>query len=143
VKSGDYAGLELVDTEARPILRGETKVMLHEEPETEKLPRTRKARAARREGFAEPDPVIRAAAALPEPHPDDGDNLFESLRAWRLQIAKAQNLPPYVIFHDAVLRDIAAVRPRNQDELAEIKGLGASKLERYADALLEIIQKSK
>jgi ATP-dependent DNA helicase RecQ len=143
VKSGEYAGLELVDTEARPILRGETQVMLHEEPETEKRPRTRKARAARREGFAEPDPVIRAAAALPEPQPDDGTNLFDSLRAWRLNIAKAQNLPPYVIFHDAVLRDIAAVRPTTQEQLAEIKGLGASKLERYAEALLEIIKKSK
>ncbi len=53
--------------------------------------------------------------------------------------AKAQAVPPYVIFHDSVLRDIAAVRPGESDDLGEIKGVGASKLERYGAGLLKIL----
>ena len=64
---------------------------------------------------------------------------FEALRAWRAAEAKAQSMPPYVIFHDSVLRDIAAVRPANLDELAQIKGVGASKLQRYGTAVLGVV----
>ena len=130
VKSGEYASLELVDTEARPILRGETRVMLHEEPPAPALPRGRKAAsAAKSAGFAETSP--------------GGESLFDSLRAWRMDIAKAQGVPPYVIFHDTVLRDIAAVRPASLDMLAEIKGVGASKLDRYGAAVLAVVAKSE
>jgi ATP-dependent DNA helicase RecQ len=51
-------------------------------------------------------------------------------------------VPPYVIFHDTVLRDIAAVRPMTRDTLSEIKGVGASKLDRYGDAVLAVVAKS-
>jgi ATP-dependent DNA helicase RecQ len=47
-----------------------------------------------------------------------------------------------VIFHESVVRDIAVVRPATQDELAEIKGVGASKLERYADDVLRLVRAS-
>ena len=127
VKSGEYASLELVDTEARPILRGETQVMLHEEPTPTEKPRARKS-AAPAAGFAE------STAG--------GETLFDALRAWRMQVAKAQAVPPYVIFHDVVLRDIAAVRPADLTSLGEIKGVGASKLERYGASVLDIIQRS-
>jgi ATP-dependent DNA helicase RecQ len=150
VKSGDYAGLELVDAEARPILRGETVLMLHEEPEVPKLSRTRKARAARKAGFAEPDafgaPDESAPRGARDSNPDadeEGATLFDALRAWRLQVAKSQSLPPYVIFHDTVLRDIAAVRPSTREALAEVKGMGASKLERYAEAVLAVVAQSR
>jgi ATP-dependent DNA helicase RecQ len=147
VKGGEYAGLELVDAAARPILRGETRLMLHEEPVTTKLSRTRKARAARREGFAEPDPIAHAAdMATPAWNAEEGgpvsETLFDALRNWRLNTAKAQGLPPYVIFHDTVLRDIAAVRPATREALGEIRGMGASKLDRYADAVLAIVARS-
>ena len=49
-------------------------------------------------------------------------------------------MPPYVIFHDSVLREIAAVHPRNLDELAQIKGVGASKLARYGAGVLAALQ---
>jgi ATP-dependent DNA helicase RecQ len=65
--------------------------------------------------------------------------LFETLRAWRATEAKAQGVPPYVIFHDTVLREIAAVRPAGLDALSEIKGVGASKLERYGALVLSLI----
>ena len=61
------------------------------------------------------------------------------MRAWRAAEAKAQRIPPYVIFHDTVLRDIAAVRPSSIEELGQIKGVGASKLQRYGTAVLRLI----
>ena len=61
------------------------------------------------------------------------------MRAWRAREAKSQAVPPYVIFHDTVLREIAAVRPASLDELGEIKGVGASKLARYGSAVLDLV----
>ena len=64
---------------------------------------------------------------------------FGALRAWRMAEAKAQSIPPYVIFHDTVLRDIAAVRPQTLEELGQIKGVGASKLQRYGARVLAVL----
>ena len=65
--------------------------------------------------------------------------LFEKLRAKRLELAKAQNVPPYVIFHDRTLVEMAARRPRSVAGLAAIPGVGEAKLARYGEAFLEII----
>ena len=65
--------------------------------------------------------------------------LFERLRAWRAEEARAQGLPPYVIFHDSVLRDIASAKPASREALAGIRGVGASKLERYAAGILRVL----
>jgi ATP-dependent DNA helicase RecQ len=65
--------------------------------------------------------------------------LFESLRDLRARLAREQNVPAYVIFHDATLRAIALLRPRNRDELAGIGGVGAAKLTRYGSAVLEAV----
>jgi ATP-dependent DNA helicase RecQ len=71
--------------------------------------------------------------------PASDRGLFEKLRARRLELAKAQNIPPYVIFHDKTLAEMAARRPRSIDEFAEIPGVGAAKLARYGQAFLKII----
>jgi ATP-dependent DNA helicase RecQ len=89
-------------------------------------------------------PVARTrnvASAVSSGAAPAANTLFEALRTWRMEIAKAQAVPPYVIFHDTVLRDIAAVRPANLAELAEIKGVGASKLDRYGVAVLALVQR--
>jgi ATP-dependent DNA helicase RecQ len=65
--------------------------------------------------------------------------LFEKLRAWRLEQARAQGKPPYTIFQDKVLRRIAAAQPRNLAELNDIKGIGPSKLESYGQEVLAIV----
>ena len=122
VDTQGHGGLFLVQDKARPILRGETHVMLREEGK-------RKLEVVRPE---------RHAAATVEAGPE-AQNLFEALRAWRSSEAKAQHIPPYVIFHDTVLRDIAAVRPASVEELGQIKGVGASKMQRYGAAVLSII----
>ena len=65
--------------------------------------------------------------------------LFEKLRAKRLELAKAQNVPPYVIFHDKTLAEMAARRPRSMAEFAAISGAGEVKLARYGEAFLKVI----
>jgi DNA helicase-2/ATP-dependent DNA helicase PcrA len=60
----------------------------------------------------------------------------EKLRAWRLARARNDGVPPYVVFHDAVLHAIADARPSSLGELAQISGVGPAKLERYGDEVL-------
>jgi DNA helicase-2/ATP-dependent DNA helicase PcrA len=63
------------------------------------------------------------------------------LKEWRLQRARADNVPPYVVFHDSVLRAIAAVRPATLGELAQISGVGPAKLERYGEEVLALVER--
>ncbi len=65
--------------------------------------------------------------------------LWEALRAWRLEEARRQELPPYVIFHDSTLTEVARRRPASLAALAEIPGIGRSKLERYGGAVLAVV----
>jgi ATP-dependent DNA helicase RecQ len=122
VDTEGHGGLFLVQDKARPILRAECRVMLRQEGK--RRPET--LRPERRASVA-----LVGGPAL--------QTLFEALRVWRAAEAKNQRIPPYVIFHDAVLRDIAAVCPADLDELAQIKGVGASKLQRYGAAVLRLL----
>ncbi|MBL7064566.1 MAG: HRDC domain-containing protein [Anaerolineae bacterium] len=67
--------------------------------------------------------------------------LFQTLRAWRLEQAHAQEVPPYVVFHDSHLRAIAAHRPVTLEALSELKGVGPHKLEQYGAAVIELVRK--
>jgi ATP-dependent DNA helicase RecQ len=67
------------------------------------------------------------------------EDLFERLRAVRLRLARARNVPPYVIFHDTTLRELARVKPGSVDELGGIYGIGASKAARFGQAFVEEI----
>ena len=114
----EHGGL-MLGPAARPVLKGEAPVLIAEPP----------ARPARRGGRADP------AAANPV-----GDPLFEALRAIRRELAAEAGVPPYVVFHDAVLRAMASDRPSTRAELATIPGVGAKKLEAWGDAFLEVIR---
>jgi ATP-dependent DNA helicase RecQ len=117
---------ELIPTEAaRPILRGEEKVMLRQDI-LEKAAPTAPPRREVRERFQAPS----------------DDPLFDALRQWRRDEAKEQGLPAYVIFHDAVLAEIASRRPRDLRELRDIPGVGESKLERYGEAVLAVLDRA-
>ena len=124
VDSGGHGGLFLVSEEARPILRSEVRVMMRQD------------RAIRQRELERP---VRSVAMPAASGVNGGGELFERLRTWRAAEAKAQSVPPYVIFHDTVLREIAAIRPRSLTELGEVKGVGASKLTRYGRKVLEIM----
>jgi ATP-dependent DNA helicase RecQ len=65
--------------------------------------------------------------------------LFEALRAARLELAREQNVPPYVIFHDRTLRELAIQRPVSLFALSNISGVGEKKMERYGEIFLEVI----
>ena len=122
VEVGEFATMRLVADKARPILRGEQVVMLREDIRAE--------------------PRKRGVRGVVQELPAASGGLFEALRAWRAAEAKAQNVPPYVIFHDATLREIAAARPGSLEELAQIKGVGASKLSRYGAEVLEVVRQT-
>jgi ATP-dependent DNA helicase RecQ len=65
--------------------------------------------------------------------------LFERLRGWRADRARADSVPAYVVFPDATLRDVAALRPTSLGELATVKGVGPAKLDRYGDDVLSVV----
>ena len=64
---------------------------------------------------------------------------FDRLRAWRTTIARERQVPPYVVFHDATLREIARQTPRTIDQLASIPGIGPRKLADHGDAVLAVM----
>ena len=66
--------------------------------------------------------------------------LFQALRAWRLQVAREHGVPAYTVFHDATLEEIARRRPGSTEELRTVSGVGAIKLERYGNAVLDVVQ---
>jgi ATP-dependent DNA helicase RecQ len=115
-----YNALRLTDA-ARPLLRGEAEFHL-------RLERERSRSRVKR----------RSAAALEIP---DGipTTLFDRLRAWRFATARERNVPAYVVFQDATLREIAIARPHTLAALAGISGVGDRKLEAYGEAILQIV----
>ena len=128
VDMGEFSTLALVTEKARPILRGEVAMLMRQE------------RAAARPARARDDRLGPATTPEPAAGAQGSENsAFYLLRAWRAGEARAQGVPPYVIFHDATLREIAAVRPASIDELGEIKGVGASKLSRYGAKVLHVL----
>jgi ATP-dependent DNA helicase RecQ len=71
--------------------------------------------------------------------PPAAEAAFERLRAWRTAVAKEQGMPPYVIFHDATLAEIAASPPATLAALALVNGVGETKLARYGQQILELL----
>jgi len=124
VDGGGHGGLRLTDA-SRPVLRGEQIVSLRREAERRRERTARTATAA---------PAI-AISARDAP-------VFESLRSLRASLAREQNLPAYVIFHDATLRAMATQRPQNLKELGQINGVGVSKLERYGEQMLAVLREA-
>jgi DNA helicase-2/ATP-dependent DNA helicase PcrA len=67
---------------------------------------------------------------------DPDDPLFAALKRWRLERAKADDVPAYVVFHNSTLAEVAARKPRTRDELARVPGVGPTKLDRYGEDVL-------
>ena len=118
-----YGSLQLTAA-ARPVLRGEATVELRRDALPARKPR------APREARDRVQSVLGA----------ESQALFDALRARRRELAEEQGVPPYVIFHDASLVEMAERRPRTLDEFAAIPGVGAMKLERYGETFLAIIR---
>jgi ATP-dependent DNA helicase RecQ len=112
LRADAYGGLSFGPA-AKPILKGEASVTIAVPP-----PRKR----SRRQRSAGP-----------------ADPLFEALREARRALAAESGVPPYVVFHDSTLREIAAMRPRSLGELTRIQGVGETKLRRYGAAMIDAV----
>ena len=112
LRADAYGGLSF-GPGARPILKGEQDLVIA-------VPPKRGRRRRQRDG-------------------GPADPLFDALRETRRALAAAAGVPPYIIFHDSTLREIAAVRPSNLAELGRVNGVGRAKLERYGDAVLAAV----
>ena len=111
--------------------RGERKVAVRTPPEGADASGRIGRSSARKRGKTVGDELTGDAAVL-----------FEALRAWRRDEAHEQHVPPYVIFADKTLQDIARLRPRSAGDLMLANGVGASKLERYGEAVLKVVRES-
>ena len=112
---------------SRPVLKGQTPVLLRESTASAPAKRTRRSTA----------PPAAAANLGP-----DGQVRFINLKAWRAEVAREHNLPAYVIFHDATLAAIAERDPHSLDDLQGISGMGAKKLEAYGADVLRVCRAS-
>ncbi len=112
LRADEYGGLSF-GPGARPILKGEETVVIA-------VPPTRRKRRRGDDGPADP--------------------LFDALRDVRRTLAQEAGVPPYVVFHDSTLREIAAARPRSLAELGRVQGVGETKLQRYGDAFLAAVR---
>ena len=106
--------------DCRPVLRGERRIELRRDPVRQKP----KKRAA------------RGTAVLEDPN---DEALFQALRSKRLELAQEQGVPPYVIFHDSTLVEIAATKPDSLAAFTTIGGVGQTKLDRYGEAFLAVV----
>ncbi|MBF0308502.1 MAG: DNA helicase RecQ [Magnetococcales bacterium] len=120
-----FGGLRLCES-SRPVLRGEIPLFFRHDPTpasaTPVRERKRRQRPATDSSFSPTSP-----------------SLWEALRLLRLELAKEQGMPPYVIFHDATLREIMAAMPSTLEELAEVHGVGTSKLKNYGEQVLKVV----
>ncbi len=118
------------EAQVRPLLRGEQRLELP-------LPPPRQERRSRARSGAQSGAAGAAGAGA------DGQGadleLLQRLKDWRREQAREQAVPPYVVFHDRTLVELAARRPLQIAELAAISGIGAAKLERYGSALLSLL----
>ena len=117
-----YGSLRLTEA-ARPVLRGETVLTLRR---YQKPVRQRRAPAA-------PGSYTEASLSSAQ------RALFERLRWWRMETARAHNVPAYVIFHDNTLREIARATPASMEELRQVSGVGEKKLESYGADIIRLI----
>ncbi len=119
-----HGGLRLTDA-SRDVLKGRRQLMMRRE-----APATR--------GRGERDRSGSPRTGVPV-QPEDLA-LFNALRGLRAELAREQNVPAFVIFHDSTLRNIAEQRPDSLDALGRVGGIGGSKLARYGQRLVEIVR---
>ena len=126
VDMGKISGFCLTE-KSWPVLRGEQRVLLRKDPHPIKPKTKAKTKRPGVQAFNDPEET----------------QLFEKLRTLRLEIARESNLPPYVIFHDKTLKEMAIVKPQNLRALLQVTGVGEHKLNLYGERFLEVINENK
>ncbi|MBY0475613.1 MAG: DNA helicase RecQ [Nitrosomonas sp.] len=118
--SEGHGALHLTEA-SRAVLKGQQNVCLRQQTKIEQI-------SSKRTG----DDLISLAPAE--------RSLWEQLRSWRAKTAKEHGVPAYVIFHDATLHELARLCPQTEDELSQVTGIGARKLDKYGIYLMEILR---
>jgi ATP-dependent DNA helicase RecQ len=124
---GEYNTLEPTPS-AREVLRGEVTLLLRVPAEAPRRSRAKSATPRAAKGGA---PLALDPAGLER---------FMALKAWRTEVAREHNLPPYVVFHDATLAEMARSCPADLAALGAISGVGAKKLEAYGREILRVLE---
>jgi len=109
--------------ESWPVLKGERQIYFRKDPRPAKSQKTRQRRSADVTHLSD----------------EKSSALFEKLRRLRLQISKEFGLPPYVVFHDSTLIEMAESRPQTRKALLQINGVGEQKAEMYGERFLDAI----
>jgi ATP-dependent DNA helicase RecQ len=126
--SDGFGALKLTDS-ARGVLKGDTEVLLRDQPAGSR-PRIRRTKS----------PVGEPAARSAGVTKIDDAKLQGALRAWRSEIARKRGIPAYVVLHDSTIEAIAAARPATLAQLRGIAGIGDKKLEHYGTELIALVQ---
>ena len=129
LSEGEYNTLALGES-ARAVLRGEVKIELRE-PKAP-TPRGRRSRSGTGSSRSTAAPVLATLDA-------EGQARFAALKAWRAEVAREHNLPAYIVFTDATLRQMAEQAPTSLTELGQVSGVGAKKLEAYGRQILRVL----
>ncbi|MDH3826474.1 MAG: DNA helicase RecQ [Desulfobacterales bacterium] len=122
VNIGKISGYRLTE-KSWPVLRSERKVRLRKDP---RLVRNKKA-------------IKTSTKHKPDLMDDDARQLFEKLRRLRLDLSKKLGVPPFVIFHDKTLTEMATLKPSSRGEFLQINGVGEQKAEKFGDIFLNAI----
>ncbi len=130
----DGYGTLVITPESAAVLSGSRPVPLRREPDRPASSRG----AGSGSGSGSGGRSGRSSAAKAELSADDAE-LFEALRAWRAATAKEQGVPAYVVFHDATLAAIAALRPQSVSDLVGVAGIGDRKRDSYGEGLIETV----
>ncbi len=119
-----YGGLKLTE-DSRPVLKGQQEVWMRRDAAPVKRTRTERDGKTR-------EPFSGATS----------DRLWLALKAKRMELAREQGVPPYVIFHDSTLLEMRELKPSSLTEMARISGVGQGKLARYGDDFLKVIEEN-
>jgi len=133
VAQGEWNTLALTDS-ARAVLKGQVQLLLRV-PNEASGKRVRGPRGAKAGGGG----AAVARGGAPADLDAAGQARYAELKAWRTEVAKEHNLPPYMVFHDAALAEMARRAPADLGELGEISGVGAKKLEAYGREILRVL----
>ena len=130
VDIGSYGSVRLTD-KSSAVLKGLESVSLRRDPTA---PSVRKGSKKGEKNTASTKGARKAAlgsAAGP---------LFDRLRKRRTELAKEQGIPPYIVFHDSTLMEMASAKPQTLEAMRQVNGVGEQKLAKYGDAFLEVLQ---
>jgi ATP-dependent DNA helicase RecQ len=145
IPRGEYGVLEMTDS-ARPLLRGEEQFFIREDISANPPPSSSATPTIARKSAERPPTAAADAVRFADddaPLNEEEEKTFQRLRTVRLALARKENVPPYLIFHDRTLRALSRRRPQTSSQMSAVPGVGEVKLRKYAAAFLQAISETQ